>query len=135
VPGVVTTALEFRSADMAQLREMKRVLLDLAHDKAACFGLELVVTPLEATVPTPMSAAVHAVIQDAADELGLSYRAMHSGAGHDAQNFADLCPTGMIFVPSVDGVSHSPREFSRWQDCVNGANVLLRAVLKMAKGA
>lgn len=131
VPGVATAALEFRSPDAAQLLEMQRVLLDLARDKAARFNLGLEVTPLEATVPVPMSPAVHTLIHEAAAGLGLSHRAMHSGAGHDAQNFADLCPTGMLFVPSVGGISHSPQEFSRWQDCVNAANVLLHTVLAM----
>jgi N-carbamoyl-L-amino-acid hydrolase len=54
---------------------------------------------------------------------------MPSGAGHDAQMMAQLTPMGMIFVPSVDGVSHSPKELTAWQDCANGANVLLHAVL------
>lgn len=134
VPGVVTAGLEFRSADAAQLAEMQRVLLDLAREKAVQFDLELDVTPMEATPPVPMSPTVQAIIHETADGFRLSHRAMHSGAGHDAQNFADLCPTGMLFVPSVDGISHSPRELTRWQDCVNGANVLLHTVLKMAEG-
>ena len=54
-----------------------------------------------------------------------------SGAGHDAQIMAKLGPMGMIFVPSVDGISHSPKELSRWEDCANGANVLLQTVLRM----
>jgi N-carbamoyl-L-amino-acid hydrolase len=54
---------------------------------------------------------------------------MPSGAGHDAQAIAQLGPMGMIFVPSVGGISHSPKEFSRPKDIVNGANVLLRTVL------
>jgi N-carbamoyl-L-amino-acid hydrolase len=54
---------------------------------------------------------------------------MPSGAGHDAQAMAQLGPMGMIFIPSVGGISHSPKEFSRPNDIVNGANVLLRAVL------
>jgi N-carbamoyl-L-amino-acid hydrolase len=57
---------------------------------------------------------------------------LFSGAGHDGQSFDGICPAGMIFVPSKDGASHSPREFTDWQDCVNGANVLLQAVLKLA---
>jgi N-carbamoyl-L-amino-acid hydrolase len=56
---------------------------------------------------------------------------MPSGAGHDAQSFADLCPTGMIFIPSVGGKSHCPDEYSRWNDCVNGANLLLQATLAL----
>jgi N-carbamoyl-L-amino-acid hydrolase len=54
---------------------------------------------------------------------------MPSGAGHDAQMVAKIAPIGMIFVPSVGGVSHSPKEFSRWQDCANGANALLQTIL------
>jgi N-carbamoyl-L-amino-acid hydrolase len=56
---------------------------------------------------------------------------MPSGAGHDAQDMARLAPVGMIFVPSVGGISHSPREFSRPKDIANGANVLLHALLKV----
>jgi N-carbamoyl-L-amino-acid hydrolase len=54
---------------------------------------------------------------------------MPSGAGHDAQDMAHLGPMGMIFIPSVGGISHAPRELSRPDDIVNGANVLLRSVL------
>ena len=54
---------------------------------------------------------------------------MPSGAGHDAQEMAHLGPMGMIFVPSVGGISHSPREFSRPQDIANGVDVLLNAVV------
>jgi len=54
-----------------------------------------------------------------------------SGAIHDAQSLVDVCPVGMIFVPSVNGTSHSPFEFTKWEDCVNGANVLLHAALRL----
>jgi len=56
---------------------------------------------------------------------------MPSGAGHDGQELADICPIGMIFIPSRDGISHSPREFSKPEDIANGANVLLRSLLKL----
>jgi N-carbamoyl-L-amino-acid hydrolase len=54
-----------------------------------------------------------------------------SGAGHDAQMIAALCPMGMIFVPSVGGISHSPRELTTWEDCARGAAVLLSAILEI----
>ena len=60
---------------------------------------------------------------------------MPSGAGHDAQEIARIAPVGMIFVPSVDGISHSPKEFTRPQDMANGANVLLQTVLRIDGGA
>jgi N-carbamoyl-L-amino-acid hydrolase len=58
-----------------------------------------------------------------------------SGAGQDAQMLAKVCPMGMIFVPSVDGISHSPKEFTRWEDCANGANVLLHTILLIDREA
>jgi N-carbamoyl-L-amino-acid hydrolase len=69
------------------------------------------------------------LIGQSAKGLGLSTQLMPSGAGHDAQEMANLGPIGMIFIPSVGGISHSPKEFSRPGDIENGANVLLETVL------
>ena len=66
-----------------------------------------------------------------AGRLGLATQRMPSGAGHDAQMMAQLSPMGMIFVPSVGGISHSPLELTHWDDCARGADVLLGAVLEM----
>jgi acetylornithine deacetylase/succinyl-diaminopimelate desuccinylase-like protein len=68
----------------------------------------------------------------ACDDLGLTHVSLASGAGHDGQSLAGLCPVGMLFVPSVEGASHSPRELTEWTDCVNGANALLETVLRLA---
>ena len=65
--------------------------------------------------------------------MGLSSKEMPSGAGHDAQDMALIAPTGMIFVPSVGGISHSPREFTSAEDMANGANVLLQSILLLDK--
>jgi N-carbamoyl-L-amino-acid hydrolase len=70
-------------------------------------------------------------IEAAAATLGLTTLHLPSGAGHDAQNLAKLAPMGMIFIPSIGGISHSPKELSRWSDCANGADVLLRTVLRV----
>ena len=75
------------------------------------------------------------IISAAADELGMSFRLMPSGAGHDAQDMTHITPTGMIFVPSVNGVSHSPKEFTSPEDMANGASVLLKTVLAIDDGA
>jgi N-carbamoyl-L-amino-acid hydrolase len=85
--------------------------------------------------PTNVSAlsdvGVRGTIDRAAQSLGLSTRIMRSGAGHDAQSMAQIGPMGMIFVPSVGGISHAPKEFTRPEDVVNGANVLLQTVLRL----
>ena len=74
-------------------------------------------------------------IETSARGLGLSARHLPSGAGHDAQHMARLGPTGMIFVPSVGGISHAPNEFTKPQDVVNGANVLLQTILALDTAA
>jgi N-carbamoyl-L-amino-acid hydrolase len=82
-------------------------------------------------VPAPSDPRVRTLIGAAARELGLTTKVMPSGAGHDAQAIATLAPMGMIFVPSIAGISHAPKEFSRPADITNGANVLLATLLKM----
>jgi N-carbamoyl-L-amino-acid hydrolase len=79
-----------------------------------------------------MSVSVQRAFANSCDALGLTHSSLVSGAGHDGQSFAGICPMGMIFVPSVNGTSHSPHEFTKWEDCVNGANVLLQTVLSLA---
>ena len=81
--------------------------------------------------PALASRAVQEQIESAAAVLGLKTMHLPSGAGHDAQNIAQIAPMGMIFVPSVRGISHSPKELTRWSDCANGANVLLQTILRM----
>lgn len=134
IPGVAELALEFRSPDKTQLAELERSLLGLADVIGRQFGLTLTSEPVGRCDPAPMSPRAQAAIAAAAESLALSHTALHSGAGHDAQSLAAITEAGMIFIPSRDGISHSPLEFSEWEDCVNGANVLLRAMLKMAQG-
>ena len=74
---------------------------------------------------------VQRAIERASDALGLRAARLPSGAGHDAQMMAQLGPMGMIFVPSVGGISHSPKELTRWDDCARGADVLLGSVLEI----
>jgi N-carbamoyl-L-amino-acid hydrolase len=74
---------------------------------------------------------MRALIGDSAAARGMATWSLPSGAGHDAQNMARVGPMGMIFIPSVDGISHSPREYSTPEAITAGANVLLEAVLRL----
>jgi N-carbamoyl-L-amino-acid hydrolase len=134
VPAQVDVSLEFRSPDAGEFDRLDQALLELAAREAARFGLELQMEFLGKHSPSLMDADVRGSFMEACDTLGLSHMPLPSGAGHDGQSLADLCPVGMIFVPSVDGASHSPREFTKWEDCVNGANVLLQAALRLGSG-
>ena len=74
---------------------------------------------------------IQKTIEEAAAGLGLKTMRLPSGAGHDAQWMARLAPMGMIFIPSIGGISHSPKELTAWRDCANGANVLLQTILSL----
>jgi N-carbamoyl-L-amino-acid hydrolase len=132
IPGVARLALEFRSADAHELDSLEAALLASARAEGASRGVELEIEPAGRWEPTPLDQEVCDAIEAAAAELGLSSLRLHSGAGHDAQALAAVTPAGMIFVPSVAGLSHDPGELTHWDDCVNGANVLLRAALALA---
>jgi N-carbamoyl-L-amino-acid hydrolase len=133
VPQVVTASLEFRADDEAKLDEMEARLRQKAASAAGGFGLDLEFQHLDSTAPAHMHEQVQQRFANACQMLGLSHTFLPSGAGHDAQCLASFCPSGMMFVPSVDGYSHSARELTAWQDCVNGANVLLHAALTLAQ--
>ena len=132
VPAQVDVSLEFRSPDEEEFNRLDTALLELAAREAKRFDSELRSEFLGKHSPSLMDSDVRGAFAAACDVLGLSHMPLPSGAGHDGQSLADLCPVGMIFVPSADGASHSPREFTKWEDCVNGANVLLQAALHLA---
>jgi N-carbamoyl-L-amino-acid hydrolase len=136
VPGKVTMSLEIRDLDAAKMQ----LVFDRIEGEAGRIA-EGNATPIAfaeldlAAPPAPTDERLRAIVAQAADELGLTHKRMPSGAGHDAQDLAKIAPIGMIFVPSVGGISHSPREFTSAQDMANGASVLLRTVLAVDGGA
>jgi N-carbamoyl-L-amino-acid hydrolase len=129
IPGKVVCTLELRDLDDAKVDSMFAQIQAEAKKIGAQNGTQFAYSELHVNTAAPSDPRMRKLITDAAKSLGLSTRAMPSGAGHDAQAMAQLGPMGMIFVPSVGGISHSPKEFSRPKDIVNGANVLLRTVL------
>ncbi len=131
VPARVDLALEFRAPSEGEFDRVDSALLVCAEKEARHFGLELKVEFLSSHSPSPASEKVMSAFADACNNLGLTHTSLISGAGHDGQSLVEMCPIGMIFVPSVDGASHAPREFTKWEDCVNGANVLLQTVFRL----
>ncbi|NMC12679.1 MAG: Zn-dependent hydrolase [Chloroflexi bacterium] len=132
IPEKAEIALEFRSAYMDQFTKLKSALLQRAEEEAARFNLGLNIEFLGQRIPVELDETMRHAILEASESLGLRSAPIISRAGHDAQAMADVCPTGMIFIPSVAGISHSPDELTHWQDCVNGANVLLQTALRIA---
>jgi len=132
IPGEVAMSVEFRDLSAAKLDRLAERLRARVAVIAKESGVTIHMEPAVRNEPAMASADIQRVIEAAAGKLRLESRHLPSGAGHDAQSMAPLMPMGMIFVPSVGGISHSPKEFSSWQDCANGANVLLETVMELA---
>lgn len=136
IPGRVTLSVEFRDLSEPVLRELGDAVKARGAAIAKDTGTTITFTLASANVGAPATSGVQEAIAKAAGALGLQTRRLPSGAGHDAQQIARLCPMGMIFVPSAGGVSHSPKELTTWDDCARGANVLLGTVLELdARGS
>ena len=131
VPGKVITSLGLRDLDAAKVMMLYEKIQTEVRQIETATGTKFDFKQINASQPAPTDARFRRVIDDAAKQLGFTTKLLPSGAGHDAQEIAPLCPIGMIFVPSRNGISHSPREFSEAQDITNGANVLLHTLLKL----
>lgn len=131
IPGRAQFTIELRDLSMEKLAAIVTEIRARAQAIASETKTAITIEPLSRNPAAIASPDVQAAIERAADRLGFGHTRMPSGAGHDAQMMAQLGPMGMIFVPSVGGISHSPREFTRWADCTHGANALLRSILEM----
>lgn len=129
IPGKAKLSLEFRAPKAKVMDKLDEELLERAKQIAAQYGLGIEIDFLGERQPALMSVGMQEIIEKSANTLGLSSLTLASGPGHDAQSFAGICPVGMIFIPSKDGISHSPHEYTDWEDCVNGANLLLHSTL------
>ena len=136
IPGRVVMSLEIRDLDADKIQQVFDAIMIEADSIAEARQTPIRFEEIDvASPPAPTDLRVRRIIAQSADDLGLSFRYMPSGAGHDAQDMTHVAPTGMIFVPSVGGISHSPKEFTSAEDMANGANVLLRTVLAIDGGA
>lgn len=134
IPGKVTTSLEIRDLSSEVIEKVFNAIQKRAADLSAESGVEISIAPLDTTAkPAIMNTSTQNEIEQSINSLGLSFKYMPSGAGHDAQDMAIIAPTGMIFVPSRGGISHSPKEFTSASDMANGANVLLNTILALDK--
>ncbi|HEX5701700.1 MAG TPA: M20 family metallo-hydrolase [Pyrinomonadaceae bacterium] len=131
IPGKVVLSLELRDLDAAKILTLYQKIRAEADQIARTNKVTFDFKEINTNIPAPTDPTIRRLIDQSAKELGLTTKVMPSGAGHDAQDMARLGPVGMIFIPSVGGISHSPKEFSRPKDIENGANVLLQTVQKL----
>lgn len=132
IPGKVVMSLELRDLSGEKIQSLYEKIEKEAQTIAQQTDTQISFSSIDAmAIPAPTDPRIRKYIDESAKELGLSTLYMPSGAGHDAQDMAKIAPTGMIFIPSVGGISHSPKEYSRPEDIVNGVNVLLHTILKI----
>jgi N-carbamoyl-L-amino-acid hydrolase len=135
IPGRVEMSLELRDLSKTKVDALFDSIEAEAKAIAKKSGTKISFFPSEtSTIPSLTDPRLREAIAESAKKLELSYKPMPSGAGHDAQSMAKIAPIGMIFIPSVDGFSHSPKEHSRPGDIENGANVLLHTILEIDRG-
>ncbi len=133
VAARATLTVDLRNTDDAVLVEAEHRLAGFLTDLARDEGLQVTTRSLARFEPVPFDDRVAALVEATANRLGHQVRRLPSGAGHDAQMLARVCPAGMVFVPSHRGISHNPAEHTDLADLEAGANVLLHTVLTLAQ--
>src|SRR5215467_14775392 len=129
VPGLVKHSIELRDLSAEKIARLGDEIQRRAQEIAQHTGTEIQIKKVDHDPPAMADPEIQKKIEEAAARFDLKTMHLPSGAGHDAQWMARLAPMGMIFVPSIGGISHSPKELTNWQDCANGANVLLHTIL------
>jgi len=131
VPGEVQLTLELRDLDAAKVQQLYQEIILAAGQIETSRGVTFQFTVATQQQPAITSQLIQEATIQVCDDLGHSYQLLQSGAGHDSQEMSRIGLMGMIFIPSVGGISHSPHEFSRPDDITNGSNVHLQLLLKL----
>jgi len=134
IPGKVIMGLEIRDLSDEKIWQLFHDIEKRAASIAASSGTSIsFVHSANESKAALTDKTLQEKIATSAKSLGFTYKIMQSGAGHDAQEISHIAPVAMIFVPSIGGISHSPKEFSKASDIANGANVLLNTIFAIDK--
>ncbi|HEX6709869.1 MAG TPA: Zn-dependent hydrolase [Rubrobacter sp.] len=134
IPGRVEFSLDLRDIDEGVRDRVEIRILEGAEDICHRRGVAMEIETLQRLAPAPCSELVRNAVKNACERLGIRPHTLPSGAGHDGMQLTGLCPMGMIFIRSKDGVSHSPDEWSTKEDCTAGSSILYWTVLDLAGG-
>lgn len=132
IPSKAIFTIDLRNSDNDALQKAEAMLVEFVKTVEAEDGVSIEVRALEHVLPVQFHPMAIQAVEESAQKLGLQFQCMVSGAGHDAQLMAHKFPSAMIFVPSREGISHSPKEFTPPEDLARGADVLLNAVVGLA---
>jgi N-carbamoyl-L-amino-acid hydrolase len=132
VAARATLTVDLRNTDEGVLRDAEHRLAGFLTELSASEGVRIATRSLARFEPVAFDPAVVDLVESTARRLGRSTMRLPSGAGHDAQMLARVCPSGMVFVPSASGISHNPAEYTAPEDLVAGADVLLQVMVELA---
>jgi N-carbamoyl-L-amino-acid hydrolase len=133
VPGRVELGIDIRDVVSGNMESLKREVSEALKGLEKKYGVSVDITLPPTHSPEPLAPEVVDAIEKSAAEAGIRAMRMNSGAGHDSQNIATRVKTGMIFVPSVGGISHAPMEWTEWADIENGARVLTQTLKNLTR--
>jgi allantoate deiminase len=133
VPGRARFSLDIRGVDEEGFRGVARDIAAFAGEAAEGRGMAAEYVQRQTLPATPLDGRVVAALEEAAEASGEPYMTMHSGAAHDTMSIADRVPSAMVFVPCVNGISHSPEEDADPADAALGAEVMLNAIKKFVE--
>ena len=132
IPGAVKLGVDIRSISKVARNSVVTLVKEFIDITAEKRGLSYTIETIAQDHPVEMHPAMIREIEEAVKSVGIGYMTMPSGAGHDAMHWAEAVPTGMIFIPCRDGISHNPAEFAEMDDIVTGAEVLDKVLRKLS---
>lgn len=132
IPGTVKLGVDIRSISEVARNSVVTLIKEFIDVTAEKRGLSYTIEPVAQDHPVGMHPAMIREIEEVVSSLGVEYMTLPSGAGHDAMHWADDVPTGMIFIPCLNGISHNPAEFAEMDDIVTGAEILDKVLRKLS---
>ena len=132
VPGSVEFTIDIRDIDMDRRGEGVERIKKAAEEAARLYGVSYELSCIKNASSVKMNAHIMDIMAEVCDRQNTEYMVLPSGAFHDTLAMASICQVGMIFVPSIAGISHSPQENTSWEDICIGADVLYQTILKLA---
>ncbi|MCO5073896.1 MAG: Zn-dependent hydrolase [Rhizobiaceae bacterium] len=132
IPGTVEFSIILRDTSEEVMRRLRDRAMENVEAAARSHRLDCAIDEKSWLPPVALDPALRSLLRGESERLGLAALEMPSGAGHDAQTMQAFCPSGLIFVPSRGGISHSPQEWSDWADMEKGAQLMLNALCKLA---
>ena len=133
VPGLVEMLVDLRGVNQESIVECLQDIKDEVSMITEKQDTSVSIEMISSEKPAEMNLEICKLIEKSCTDIGVSYKSMHSGSGHDAMNMSRIAPTGLIFIPSQNGISHNPDEYTDYNDIMVGIDVLTETLYQLAK--